>query len=296
VEEAIKKAAVLIEALPYIQQFSGRPVVIKFGGSAMEQTRVLDGVMKDVVFLAAVGIRPVVVHGGGPHISRAMHSEGLSPRFVHGHRVTDAETLRLVVRVLRDRVSADIMQRIEAHRGRAWSALDRGHSPLRARKKTLEFTDSDGVRQQADLGYVGEVVEVATEQMLAAAAEGFVIVVPPIGQDETGQLYNINADTAAAAVAVALKAEKVVFLSDVHGIMARPDDPDSLLSTVRESEVEALIRRGVITGGMLPKVAACVHAINGGVRKAHIIDGTLPHSLLLEIFTDRGVGTQIVKD
>jgi len=264
-EEAIRKADVLIEAMPYIQRFAGRPVVIKFGGNAMESEAILDDVLEDVVFLAAVGIRPILVHGGGPQIS-----------------------------VLSEEINAGICRRIEAFAGRAYPAFRNGKSPLRARKKLMQVTNEQGQQEELDLGFVGEVVAVDSGEMMAAAAGGAVLVVPPIAQDESGQLYNVNADTAAAALAGAVKAEKIVFLSNVHGIMSDPADPDSLLSTVREGQVEAMIARGVIRGGMLPKVAACLRALDAGVPKAHIIDGRLPHSLLLEIFTDRGIGTQIV--
>ncbi len=295
-EEAIRKADVLIEAMPYIQRFAGRPVVIKFGGNAMENDAVLDDVLEDVVFLAAVGIRPVVVHGGGPQISEAMEKAGLEPRFIRGHRVTDAETLKVVVRVLSEEINAAICRRIEAFGGRAHPTYREGRTPLHARKKLMTARDEQGAEQQLDLGFVGDVSGVDAEGMMSIAADGTVLVVPPIGQDEAGQLYNVNADTAAAAVAGGLGAEKIVFLSNVHGIMSDPADPDSLLSTVAESDVESMVAQGIITGGMLPKVAACVRALDAGVGKAHIIDGRLPHSLLLEIFTDKGIGTQIVKD
>ncbi len=294
-EEAAKKAGVLIEALSYIQQFAGRPVVIKFGGSAMEDSAILDDVLEDVVFLATVGVRPIVVHGGGPQISAAMEEAGLTPKFVQGHRVTDADTLGLVVRVLAEEINGEIVRHIEAYAGRAQSSFANGRSLLHARKKTLTVPDRDGVPQQTDIGYVGEVVAVDAERMLAIIADGTILAVPPIGQDENGQLYNVNADTAAAAVAAAVGAEKIVFLSNVHGIMARADDADSLLSTINEGEVQSFVEQGIISGGMLPKVAACASALDAGVRKAHIIDGRLPHSLLLEIFTDKGVGTQILK-
>jgi len=294
-EEAIRKAEVLIEALPYIQRFSGRLVVIKFGGSAMASERVLDGVLQDVVFLATVGIRPLLVHGGGPQISRAMQQEGLQPRFVAGHRVTDAPTLKVVVRVLCDEVNAGLVRRIAALGGRACGAFQERTSALRARRKELRAPGSDGAGQALDLGFVGEVERVDVARLMSLAAPGNVVVIPPIGQDESGQLYNVNADTAAAAVAGAVGAEKVVFLCDVHGIMARPGEPDSLLSSLSEARALELIRAGVISGGMLPKVRACLSALEGGVRKAHIIDGRVPHSLLLEIFTDRGIGTEIVR-
>lgn len=293
-EEAIRKAGVLIEALPYIQRFAGRPVVIKFGGNAMESDEVLDGVLQDVVFLASVGIRAVVVHGGGPQISEAMREAGLEPRFVRGHRVTDADALEVVVDVLAGRVSADVARRIESFGGTAHRPFRREHPPLRARKKHVTAPDGEGGSRELDLGYVGEVENVLTDELTPHMENGAVLVLPPVGQDESGQLYNVNADTAAGAVAGALGAEKIVFLSNVHGIMADPEDPDSLLSTIHEGEIETFITRGVIRGGMLPKVGACVRALDAGVRKAHIIDGRLPHSLLLEIFTDEGVGTQIL--
>jgi len=295
VEDAIRKADALIEALPYIQQFTGRPVVIKFGGNAMENAQILDDVLEDVVFLATVGIRAIIVHGGGPQITLAMQQAGLSPRFVAGHRVTDGEALDVVVRVLADEVAAQIAQRIQAHGGKARCAYTDGASLLTARKKTLEARDGSGRVQMHDVGFVGEVISVRTRELLDMASDGTVAVVPPIGQDDAGQLYNINADTAAAAVAGATSAEKIVFLSNVHGVMSEPGNEDSLLSTVHEDEIASLIEQNIITGGMLPKVAACLDALHAGVRKAHIVDGRLPHSLLLEIFTDRGVGTQILK-
>jgi len=294
VEEAVRKAEALIEALPYVQQFKGKLVVIKFGGSAMEDARVMDDVLEDVVFLATVGIRPILVHGGGPHISRAMKEAGLEARFVGGHRVTDEATLHIAVRVLTQQVNPEIIRRIEAHGGRAVSAFRDGRSLLRARKRTTTVVADDGRREEVDVGFVGDVVSVDRDSVDAITGEGTILTVPPIGQDDSGQLYNVNADSAAAAIARELVTEKIVFLSNVHGIMARPGDESSFLSSVDRAEADDLIARGVITGGMLPKVAACLEAIEAGVPKAHIIDARLRHSLLLEIFTDTGVGTEIV--
>jgi len=290
----MRKAAVLIEALPYLQRFRGKQVVVKFGGSAMAQQHVVDDVLEDVVFLSTVGIRPILVHGGGAAISSAMADAGLEPQFVEGHRVTDAAALQIVVQVLAEEVNADLCARIEQCGARAIPGYRNGRSLLRARKKMMKVADEHGAEQELDVGFVGDVVSVDTDGILGLAAEGDVLVVPPIGQDETGQLYNVNADVAAAAIARDLKAEKVVFLSDVHGIMARPGDPESFLSSVDRSEVDDLIAGGVITGGMLPKITSCLEAVAAGVRKAHIIDANLEHSLLLEIFTDAGVGTEIV--
>jgi len=294
VEKAIQKAAALVEAMPYIQRFRGKQIVVKFGGAAMEQERALEDVLEDVVFLATVGLRPLLVHGGGKRISRAMEKAGLEAAFVRGHRVTDAATLEIVTRVLVDEVNADLVRRMEKFGGRPVPAFQDGRSLLRARKTMMSVTTEEGAAEEMDMGFVGEVVSVDTERLAALEAQGDILVVPPIGQDESGQLYNLNADPAAAAMARELKAEKVVFLSDVHGIMATPGDPSSFLSSVDKAEVDRLIADGVISGGMMPKVAACLEAVAAGVRKAHIIDGTIEHSLLLEIFTDAGVGTEIV--
>jgi acetylglutamate kinase len=295
-KDAIRKADALVEALPYIQRFSGRPVVIKFGGNAMENPQIVDDVIEDAVFLATVGIRPVIVHGGGPHVSQAMREAGLEPTFVHGHRVTDERALELVVRVLSQDVSGQICASIQAHGGTARRAFKQGRSLLTARKKLLEVRTDEDTTEQVDVGFVGEVTAVDTGPLMLATAEASIAVVPPIGQDSSGQLYNLNADTAAAAIAGALRAEKIVFLSNVHGIMEDPDDPDSLMSHLSEARAEQMVAAGDIRGGMLPKVRACIDSLDAGVSKAHIIDGRLPHSLLLEIFTDRGVGTEIVKE
>jgi len=294
VEEAVRKAEALVEALPYVQQFKGKLVVIKFGGSAMEDARVMDDVLEDVVFLATVGIRPILVHGGGPRISRAMKEAGLEARFVGGHRVTDEATLDIAVRVLTRQVNPEILRRIETFGGRAVSAFRDGRSLLRARKRITTVTSDDGRTEELDVGFVGDVVSVDRPGVDAVTGGGAILAVPPIGQDDSAQLYNVNADSAAGAIAREVVAEKIVFLSNVHGIMSRPGDESSFLSSVDRAEVDELIAGGVITGGMLPKVAACLEAIGAGVRKAHIIDGRRQHSLLLEIFTDTGIGTEIV--
>ncbi len=295
-EEAIRKADALVEALPYIQQFHGKTVVIKFGGNAMETPTILDDVIEDVVFLSTVGIRTLVVHGGGPQISDAMERAGLTPRFIRGLRVTDEKTLDVVVRVLAKEINRRVVVSIEKHGGRAFPGFEGGHSVLRARKKVFRAVNEEGEEEQFDLGFVGEIVGVDHDRVAEVTGSGAVLAVPPIGQDETGQLYNVNADTAACAVAASVQAEKIVFLSNVHGIMSEPGNEDTLLSTANEVEIRDLIDRDIISGGMLPKVSACLQALDAGVRKAHIVDGRLPHSLLLEIFTDKGVGTQILRD
>jgi acetylglutamate kinase len=295
-EEAIQKAGALIEALPYIQRFRDKQVVIKFGGSAMTDETVMDDVLEDVVFLATVGIRPILVHGGGKHISAAMDREGLEAQFVAGHRVTDEETLDIAVRVLAEEVNSDLCHRIQDHGAAAVPGFQDHRSVLRARKKLLTVREGEEqTPRELDVGYVGEVISVDTDRMAQLGREANIVVLPPIGQDPEGQLYNVNADSAAAAVARETRAEKVVFLTDVHGIMERPGDPDSFLSSIDRSTVDQLIKSGSISGGMLPKVNACLQSVAAGVRKAHIIDATIQHSLLLEIFTDTGVGTEILE-
>jgi len=290
-EEAIRKARVLIEALPYIQSFRDRIIVIKFGGSAMEDESILDSVLQDIVFMSAVGMRPVVVHGGGPLISEEMSRKGKQPKFVRGHRVTDAETMEIVADVLSS-INRDIVGRIEARGGRAESFADARQGLLRARKKApVEDTASGPI----DLGFVGTVEAIDAESLIRLSAERVVPVLAPLGCGPDGETLNINADVAASFVAGALKAVKVVFLSDVHGIMTDPGDEDSLVPTLAEDEVNDLIERGAIQGGMLPKVEACLAALDAGVGKAHIIDGRISHSILLEIFTKQGVGTQILR-
>ena len=290
----MRKAAVLIEALPYIQEFRDKQVVIKFGGSALADQKVMEDVLEDVVFLATVGIQPVLVHGGGKHISQAMERAGLEAEFVAGHRVTDRKTLGIVREVLAGEVNGRIVEQIARHGARAVPGFQEEKSLLRATRKTIEVHQEDGTLKRRDIGYVGEVRAVDIERLRRLEEEGDILVVPPIGQDESGQLYNVNADSAAAAIACHLQAEKIVFLSNVHGIMGRPGDPDSFLSSVDRNQVDELISEGIIDGGMLPKVSACLESVASGVHKAHIIDATLDHSLLLEIFTDEGVGTQIV--
>ncbi len=292
-EDAIQKANALVEALPYIQRFRGKRIVIKFGGSAMADDDVIQEVLEDAVFLATVGIQPIIVHGGGKHISQAMDEAGLEPNFVGGHRKTDEETLDIAVRVLAEEINSDVCHHIQDHGASAVPGFQEERSVLRAQQKMVTVWE-DEKPKEVDIGYVGEVVSVDVDRFDELSAEGDIVVLPPIGQDHEGQLYNVNADSAAAAVARETRAEKIVFLSDVHGIMERPGDPDSFLSSLHRDKVDELIESGVISGGMLPKVRACLQSIAAGVRKAHIIDANLDHSLLLEIFTDTGIGTQIV--
>jgi acetylglutamate kinase len=290
-EEAIRKADVLIEALRYVLKLRGRYTVIKLGGSVMEDPESLRALLVDVVFMQTVGLRPVVVHGGGKAIDFAMKQANLLPRFVQGRRYTDDETLAIVARVLGEEVNADIVRHITKFGGYACGLNHRTTQCLYGRR--LELADENG--QAIDLGRVGEVTRVETRHIENFCQGGAVPVLPSIAEEEgsEGALLNVNADTAAAAVASALRAEKLVFLTDTPGILRNKNEPDSLIPSLNPDECQSLINQGVIDRGMIPKVEACLESLKAGVNKVHIIDGRLRHSLLLEIFTDRGIGTEI---
>ena len=286
---AMDKAAVLIEALPYIQEFRDAVVVIKFGGSAMEDPVHVDSVLADITFMSCVGMRPVIVHGGGKAISRGMRREGIESRFLHGLRVTCERTIRVVEDVIRGEVNPRIVDSL-MQRGARAQGVD-GNDVFRVQRKT-------GVDEQTgetlDWGFVGEPQDVDAGRVEALIEAGVVPVITPLGRGADGNVHNVNADTAAGAMARALRARKLVFLSDVPGLLRDPDDPGSLIATLRVSEVEYLVANAVISGGMLPKVSSGVDALRAGVGKVHMVDGRMPHSLLLEIFTEQGVGTEIV--
>lgn len=289
-EEAIQKAGVLIEALGYIRQFRDRLTVIKLGGSAMEDPAGLRATLQDVVFMETVGMRPILVHGGGAAITRAMNEAGLEPRFVRGRRYTDAQALEIVSRVLSEQITPRLVNQIEELGGQAAALHYRTTNCLKGER--LKLADEEG--NAVDLGFVGRVVDVDRRVIENLCRAGVVPVIPCLAEDASGVRLNVNADTAAAAVAQHLQAEKLVFLSDVHGILRAPDDPDSLAGSLTAAECRKLIDEKIIAAGMIPKVEACLESLKAGVRKTHIIDGRLLHSLLLEIYTDRGVGTQIV--
>lgn len=291
-QEAIRKASVLIEALPYIRAFHDKVVVIKFGGSAMDAGGDLSNVLTSVIFMRQVGMKPVLVHGGGPAITAAMKARGKEPVFHKGRRVTDEETLGIVQDVLINEVNNNLVEAIRDLDGHAVGIHNANYRYLHGEK--LFFTDKD-TGEAYDLGYVGRATGVDADGIRQVCDAGAVPVIAPLASDERGQAFNVNADAAAACIAIDLDAEKLVFLSDVHGIRIDPGDETTTASTLDEPEIEALIASGIISGGMLPKVEACLRAIGAGVRKAHIIDGSMPHSLLLEIFTDAGIGTQIIK-
>ena len=277
------KAAVLAEALPYIQNFKGSVILIKLGGSVMEVEANLDSIACDIAFLNAVGIKVVLVHGGGKAISRAIRESGHEPSFVDGQRVTDAPTMEIVRRTLNNSVNPDIVRRLCQFGANAKPL--HGNWIFSARKI-----------ENPDRGYVGEVVEVSTRSVCEMLDAGIIPVVTPLGTGvEDAHLYNVNADLAAAALAKALKVRKFVLVSDVPGLMKDPSDAATLISTLNLGEIEGLKRDGVISGGKLPKIASCADAIREGVRKVHLVDGRMAHSLLLEIFTRQGVGTEITE-
>lgn len=289
-EEAIRKADVLIEALGFIRKFHGRFTVIKLGGSVMEDPEALRALLVDVVFMQTVGLRPVVVHGGGKAITQAMSRAGLEPRWVQGRRYTDDATLAIVARVLAEEISADIERHINKFGGRASALHHKTHQCLYGRRLTLPGPGGG----ELDLGRVGEVTEVDVTPIENLCLAGVVPILPSLAEDDDGGLLNVNADTAAAAVAMALQSDKLVFLTDTPGILRDRDEPSSLITGLTPEECRELIDARVIDKGMIPKVEACLSSLEAGVKKTHIIDGRLRHSLLLEIFTDTGIGTEIV--
>ncbi len=285
--ELIQRAEVLIEALPYIRAFQGKTLVIKYGGAAMEQADLKEQFAKDVLLLRLVGIRPVIVHGGGPQIGALMKRLGKEPRFVGGMRVTDEETVQIVEMVLVGKINKEIVGLINLHGGRAVGLSGKDASLLRARKRLHRLPDGTTV----DIGLVGEVEAVNPEPIRLLEENGFIPVIAPVGVGEGGETYNINADLVAGDVAAALFAEKLIHLTDVTGING---EDGRLISTLTKRDAERLIKAGIIDGGMLPKVESSLRALTGGAQKAHIIDGRVPHAILLEVLTKSGIGTEIV--
>lgn len=283
------RAEVLIEALPFIQKFRGHLFVIKYGGAAMEDDHVVERFLRDVVFLEAVGINPVLIHGGGKAITARMREAGLKPRFVNGLRVTDEQSIQIVEDVLDNQINPAIAEQIRQFGGKAIGL--HGKDVLIGKKLPPQ---TEGKVTGIDLGYVGEVIDVRLEPILDAVSQETVPVISPLARDSKNNVLNINADIAAGTLAGRLKAEKFIYLSDVPGIMRVPTDKDSLIPSVSREEIEQLREDEIITGGMIPKVESALHAISQGVKKVHFIDGRTPHSLLLEIFTNSGIGTEIV--
>ena len=289
--DAIQKATVLVEALAWIRQFRDRYVVVKLGGSALEEPDAVRSCLRDVIFMEAVGMRPILIHGGGKSINKAMEEAGIRPRFVQGRRYTDEATLEIAARVLCEEVCESLVDEIRSQGGRAVGLSYRTQNVLVGEKLMLQGEKGEPV----DLGRVGQVSEIHRDMLLAICRSGTIPVIPSIALDADYQKLNVNADTAAAAVARLLKAEKLVFLSDVPGIFMDRKDAGTLLPHLRASRVRELIAGGVIDSGMVPKVEAALDALDAGVRKVHIIDAAIPHSLLLEIYSDTGIGTEIVK-
>lgn len=282
-ENARIQAEILIQALPYIQKWRGATFVIKYGGAAMVENGLASQVMQDVVLMHCVGIRPVIVHGGGPEISEAMKRLGKQPTFVKGLRVTDAETMEIVEMVLTGKTNRRLVSAIHQQGGRAVGLSGRDGNLLRARKLDSEM----------DIGFVGEVQEVNPSVLYSLQEAGYIPVVAPIGVGEDGESYNLNADHVAGVLAGKLGASKLVLMTDMPGVLSDPDNPDSLISELTREQVQKMMESGRISGGMIPKLQACLTALEGGVPRAHIIDGRVPHALLIEVFTDAGIGTMV---
>ena len=285
-EKYLNKAEVLIEALPYIQRFNRKVIVVKYGGSAMVDEELKKRVIQDVTLLKLVGFKPIIVHGGGKDISRMVERVGMTPQFVNGLRVTDAETMEIVEMVL-NRVNKGLVQLVESLGVRAIGISGKDGGLLQAEKKY-----SDG----KDIGFVGQVKNVNAQILWDLLEKDFLPVICTVGLDDEFQSYNINADDAACAIAQAMEAEKLAFLTDIEGVYKDPKDPETLISELTVTEAKALITDGYIGGGMLPKLQNCIDAIESGVSRVHILDGRIPHCLLLEIFTNKGIGTAILKD
>ncbi|MBU1862386.1 MAG: acetylglutamate kinase [Candidatus Omnitrophica bacterium] len=279
----VEKASILIEALPYIKKFRGKEIVIKYGGAAMDNSEMRKNILHDLVFMNYVGIKPILIHGGGPMINQRMIAQGMTPRFVEGLRYTDEETIDIVINTLAD-INKEMVHDINQFGARAIGLSGHDNEILNVTK----------VQCTEDIGFVGEVTSVNIMPIRELTEFNIIPVIYPVGYDDKKQAYNVNADEASAKIAIALQAQKMIVLTGTPGIMRDVNDNDSLISTVHVNEVEHLIEQNVVSGGMQPKVKACVEALKGRVQKTHIIDGRLKHSLLLEVFTDQGIGTEII--
>ncbi len=281
--EAIKKSNLLIEALPYIKKFFEKIVVIKYGGGSFDKRGPDTSILEDIVFMSYAGMKPVIVHGGGPLISKMMRKAGWEPKFIDGFRVTDRETVHIIDRTLRG-INKKIVKSVRGIGAKAFGLSGKENSLIRVRR----------IKEPPGLGFVGEVTSVDTTVVRRLIETDIIPVIYPMGIGRDGSLYNVNADDAASEIAVALKAEKFVLLTNVRGVLKDKRNPNSFYRTITAGKINKLIKRHVIGEGMIPKVKSCVNAIRGGVKKAHMLDATIPHALLLEIFTDEGVGTEIV--
>lgn len=283
-KEAIRKSSVLIEALPYIKKFYGKTIVIKYGGAAVDEKGIDRGILEDVMFMNYAGMHPVIVHGGGPFISKMMKKAGLEPKFINGRRYTDHNAIRIIDKALHV-INKRIVAELKGMGARAFGLSGAENELIKVKKHA----------SNDDLGFVGEVTSVDTTVVKRLLSDNLVPVIYPLGRGREGELYNVNADDVASAIAAKLKAEKFVLLTNVMGIMKDKKDPKTLYETLKSSDVRRLIEDNVIDSGMIPKAEACVRALKGGVKKAHILDASIKHAMLLEIFTDTGIGTEIVK-
>ncbi len=289
-KDIITKAEILIEALPYIRNFYDKTFVIKYGGSAQIEKELKESFAKDIVLLNFIGIKTVIVHGGGPKISAMMEKMGKEPTFIQGQRVTDKETMEIVEMVLGGLVNKEIVSLINTLGGKAVGLSGKDGGMIKAKKKIIKKSVKTGVEETIDIGLVGEVSEINPNILITLKKDGFIPVISPIGVGSSGETLNINADYVAASIAASLNAEKLILLTDVPGIL---DKKNKTISTLKKQRIKKLIEDGTIKDGMLPKVQACIKALEGGVAKTHIVDGRVPHCLLLEIFTKEGIGTEI---
>ncbi len=278
------RSQILIDALPYIQKYRDKVVVVKYGGNAMTNNELKEAVMSDIVLLTAVGIKVVLVHGGGPEISGMLKRLGIESRFIGGLRYTDKETMEVVEMVLAGKLNKELVSQLQLHGGKALGMCGVDGQMIMAKK----------LEGENDLGYVGEIVSVSTKPIIEALNSGYVPIISTVATSEDGQSYNINADTAAARIASCLRAENLVLMTDIVGLLQNKDDPTTLIPTVNVSEVPYLKMQGIISGGMIPKIDCCVEAVRRGVKKTCIIDGRVPHSILIELFSSEGIGTQFV--
>jgi acetylglutamate kinase len=286
---------ILIEALPYIKKFHKKKILIKYGGHAMIDSEAMESTARDTVLLKYVGMEPIVVHGGGPEISRSMAKIGKEPEFIEGLRITDKETMDIVKMVLVGKINTEIVSKICLHGGNGVGLSGKDSKLIEANKKAphIVVNGSTGEEKLVDLGHVGEIRSINPELIDVLTQRDYIPIISPIGVDDEGEALNLNADTVAGDMASKINAEKLIILTDVPGILEDPDDPDSLIKKIKINDINELIKNGTIKEGMLPKTMTCINAIKGGVSSAHIIDGRIKHSLLLEIFTKKGIGTMI---
>jgi acetylglutamate kinase len=291
-----EKADILIEALPYMQKFAGSTIVVKYGGNAMKNAQLKQSVLRDIIFLKYSGIRPVVVHGGGPELTAMLNTLNKKSEFISGLRVTDAETAAIAEMVFSGKTNREIVQLLNSFDAKSRAiGLNGKDANLLVTSKKLAQIHQGGKTEEVDVGFVGDIKKINTNLLLTLLESDYIPVIAPIGIGEDGETYNINADYVAGEIAVALQAEKLALLTDVEGIYLDYQNKDSFVSTMTLAEAQEMIKAGKIAGGMIPKLEACITALVGGVEKTHILDGREPHSLLLEIFTEKGIGTEVVK-